>query len=135
MRGNLKLLDLSSNKLEKLHENLAALNQLEILNLSNNPELVLEKVHYRYLLKNLSVLNLDQTSVGEQGLTDILCFATASLKGLSVRGCKLRELPAQTIWGNATNCIRQLNGSELYFSVLAQLSATQCQLSASRGGG
>jgi len=102
LRNSLQVLDLSDNFLETdLHENLAALENLQILKFSGNPVFRLKKVHSRFLMSKVSELILDRTDVGVQGLVDVLSFSGENLKILSVKNCELEELPNSPVWGNA----------------------------------
>lgn len=102
MRDTLEVLDVSANDIQNVHENVAALHKLAQLNVENNGRLQLGIVHYRYLT-NLSNLSLENTTMTEQTLTDLLSFGSQSLESLNLRNTSLERLPSLPVWRNVCN--------------------------------
>ena len=112
LRNTLQVLDLSDNFLDTdLHENLAGLDSLKILNFSGNSGFRMKKIHAKFLMSTVSELNLDGTGLGYQGLVDVLSFSGENLEILSVRNCELEKLPNLPVWGNACG-LRNIDFSE-----------------------
>ena len=123
------MLDLSDNFLDTdLHENLAGLDSLEVLNFSGNSGFRMKKIHSKFLMSKISELNLDGTCLGYQGLVDVLSFSGENLVILSVKNCELKKLPDLPVWGNACG-LRKLdfqknmlkNVPEIVFQALLNL--------------
>ena len=139
LRDNLRFLDLSKNNLIEIHDNLAALYNLEILKINDQkPSLMIKKseskrnllnpVHFKFL-QNLSILNLENSNMNKQNLCNLLSYDHKNLVQLNLNNNNLNGLPIDIyLWNNVSEIkILKLRGNglrnlpEVIFKVLKGL--------------